>query len=229
MVGLACVKQYDLYHNYSLKDPTVSYLDYDDASRVLNYYAGVTPGYKGYYSDEVTNQINVAKKFIDSFQNDVLKSIKEKNYLKYLDILVNVQNIGEDLHDKEIDTMEHYLDAKVYEQQGDIDSMISDDLSQIPLNYNGKIKVQVNELRNKYRSHLVDYENAQADLKAYEDKADPTVGMTAQELVDSKWGKPSDVNRTTTANGTFEQWIYGGNRYVYLENGIVTGIQELNK
>lgn len=50
------------------------------------------------------------------------------------------------------------------------------------------------------------------------------IGMTANELKISQ-GEPQDINRTITKYGTDEQWIYG-DRYVYLENGIVTTIQD---
>jgi hypothetical protein len=55
------------------------------------------------------------------------------------------------------------------------------------------------------------------------------IGMTADQLVAS-WGRPIDINRTTTSAGTDEQWVYGtrgfmADAYVYLENGRVTAIQ----
>lgn len=56
------------------------------------------------------------------------------------------------------------------------------------------------------------------------------IGMERIELVYS-WGSPRNINRTTTANGTREQWIYGsplyGNgSYVYLDGDTVTSIQD---
>lgn len=52
------------------------------------------------------------------------------------------------------------------------------------------------------------------------------VGMTADQVL-AAWGKPTDVNRTTTAVGSSEQWVYGDldASYVYLDNGVVTTIQ----
>jgi len=50
------------------------------------------------------------------------------------------------------------------------------------------------------------------------------VGMTAAQ-VRSAWGAPTSVNRTSTAGGTDEQWVYGLGWYVYLEDGVVTAIQ----
>lgn len=55
------------------------------------------------------------------------------------------------------------------------------------------------------------------------------VSMERIELVYSQ-GSPRDVNRTTTAGGTREQWVYGSpingtGGYAYLEGDIVTSIQ----
>lgn len=47
-----------------------------------------------------------------------------------------------------------------------------------------------------------------------------------EEVNNSKWGKPKNINKTTTAYGITEQWVYYGNRYIYFENGIVVVIQE---
>ena len=47
----------------------------------------------------------------------------------------------------------------------------------------------------------------------------------SEEIVRLAWGSPQDINRTTTASGTREQWVYGRGTYVYVENGRVTAIQ----
>lgn len=50
------------------------------------------------------------------------------------------------------------------------------------------------------------------------------IGMTQQDVLDSNWGRPKKVNRTTTANGVREQWVYDGG-YLYFSNGVLTTIQ----
>lgn len=53
--------------------------------------------------------------------------------------------------------------------------------------------------------------------------------MTADEVKNSTWGEPSDINKTTTKYGIREQWVYKystKNKYIYLDDGIVTAIQE---
>jgi tetratricopeptide (TPR) repeat protein len=54
---------------------------------------------------------------------------------------------------------------------------------------------------------------------------EPTIGMTQDEVLNSSWGKPLDRNKTTTEYGVSEQWVYGSDRYIYFDNGIVTAIQ----
>ena len=50
--------------------------------------------------------------------------------------------------------------------------------------------------------------------------------MTKDEVLNSTWGQPEDINKTTTKYGTREQWSYSGYRYIYFEDGIVTSIQD---
>lgn len=59
-----------------------------------------------------------------------------------------------------------------------------------------------------------------------EEKPSPRIGMTADEVKASNWGSPSDINKTTSAYGVSEQWVYDDYKYIYLEDGIVTSIQE---
>ncbi|SYX86179.1 hypothetical protein [Paenibacillus alvei] len=57
-------------------------------------------------------------------------------------------------------------------------------------------------------------------------KPAPRVGMTEYEAQNSNWGEPTDINKTTTQNGVSEQWVYDGFKYIYLEDGVVTKIEE---
>lgn len=50
------------------------------------------------------------------------------------------------------------------------------------------------------------------------------IGWTI-EMCRESWGKPYDINRTTYAWGTQEQWVYSGGNYLYFDNGILTAIQ----
>jgi hypothetical protein len=61
------------------------------------------------------------------------------------------------------------------------------------------------------------------------------IGMTADQVLASKWGKPSDRHSTTTADHHREQWIYtvgpecgatGKQSYLYFEDGVLAAIQD---
>lgn len=52
-----------------------------------------------------------------------------------------------------------------------------------------------------------------------------SLGMSQDDVMQSSWGRPSHVNRTTTAAGVREQWVYGLHNYLYFEDGVLTSIQ----
>ena len=56
--------------------------------------------------------------------------------------------------------------------------------------------------------------------------ATPKIGMTREQALKTTWGAPKDINKHTYSWGVTEQWCYSGNRYIYLEDGIVTSISE---
>lgn len=58
-----------------------------------------------------------------------------------------------------------------------------------------------------------------------EKKDRPAIGMTAEEVEATAWGKPDRKNITEAYYGTHEQWVYEGKGYVYFDDGIVTSIQ----
>ena len=69
------------------------------------------------------------------------------------------------------------------------------------------------------------YEKISDNTEVPEEKVEPAIGMTEAEVYASTWGAPQKVNTTETAAGKREQWVYDGG-YIYLNNGIVTAIQE---
>lgn len=62
--------------------------------------------------------------------------------------------------------------------------------------------------------------------KDYPEPVEPYVGMTAEQVEASTWGKPNKINKTTTQYSVNEQWVYSNDKYIYLEDGVVTAIQE---
>lgn len=69
------------------------------------------------------------------------------------------------------------------------------------------------------------YEKISDSTIVPEEKGEPKIGMTEQEVCASSWGYPKKQNTTTTASGTRVQWVYDFG-YIYFTNGVVTSIQE---
>lgn len=57
-------------------------------------------------------------------------------------------------------------------------------------------------------------------------KPDAKIGMTKNQVRNhTNWGEPNSINKTITAQGTFEQWVYDDFQYLYFKNGKLTTIQ----
>lgn len=69
---------------------------------------------------------------------------------------------------------------------------------------------------------------AKADAaKVQAAKPSPRIGMSKMAVIENtNWGKPYKINRTITASGTHEQWLYGSDQYLYFTNGTLTAIQD---
>ena len=50
------------------------------------------------------------------------------------------------------------------------------------------------------------------------------IGMSKEMCIEA-WGKPSQINRTTNAYGTHEQWVYNLKSYLYFDSDALTTIQ----
>lgn len=49
-------------------------------------------------------------------------------------------------------------------------------------------------------------------------------GWTKAMCIES-WGEPQEINKTSGSPGVHEQWVYGGDNYLYFEDGVLTTIQ----
>lgn len=106
------------------------------------------------------------------------------------------------------------------------------DFQEISPNYRGayyqKMSRKILEYisRDEWETRYSKYKVFYATYEAHVNLPIPKIGMTAQQVRNSQWGSPKKINKTTTAFGVSEQWVYDNNRYVYLDDGIVTGIQQ---
>lgn len=55
---------------------------------------------------------------------------------------------------------------------------------------------------------------------------EPSIGMTRMQVRQSKWGKPTKINKTSTKYADHEQWVYNGNKFMYFENAFVTSTSQ---
>lgn len=74
----------------------------------------------------------------------------------------------------------------------------------------------------KRKNELIDKFGKKNTKRILEEKV--WIGMT-KEMARESWGLPQDINRTITANGVHEQWVYGDS-YLYFDDGILTTIQD---
>lgn len=65
----------------------------------------------------------------------------------------------------------------------------------------------------------------QADATKQLKKTGVSLGMTKAEVLERSWGKPNHINRTVTASGVREQWVYDDRGYLYFENDLLVAIQ----
>jgi len=82
--------------------------------------------------------------------------------------------------------------------------------------------VQALTQANAKRAKVADAEAKR--IRAEKKRNGVTIGMTDQDALDSSWGKPRKINRTTNAYGVSEQWVYDGG-YLYFKDGVLTSIQ----
>lgn len=76
------------------------------------------------------------------------------------------------------------------------------------------------------KTNEANIENMEDQYQVQINRVEPSIGMTADEVKESTWGEPIKINKTTTEYGVDEQWVYNDYKYIYLEDGIVTAIQE---
>ena len=66
------------------------------------------------------------------------------------------------------------------------------------------------------------------DTQVWRRARDLKIGMSPDEA-QKVWGRPDRINRSTTAAGTREQWVYGTvhkREYLYFQNGVLVTIQD---
>jgi len=113
-----------------------------------------------------------------------------------------------------------------YEYKTSVEYFFIDEPSEILLKQAEQIKIWSDKVALEKRQAELESKRVEERAKAaHNAKGGVTIGMTKDRVLKSNWGKPINVNRTTTSRGVREQWVYGGQNYLYFENGILTAIQ----
>ena len=97
-----------------------------------------------------------------------------------------------------------------------------------------KVTIKINEnsitfsqIRNSpFSSRIEEYQKDSDETDIPNGYREPEIGMTKEEVINSSWGSPEDINTYTYYWGTQEQRVYGDFKYIYFENGIVTSITD---
>lgn len=144
---------------------------------------------------------------------DYLQKMRNRAYSRYL------YNEGE----KRINTAGGITNLKDFELY-DITQKYSNITSDFE--YYDNVKKELQQVKSESDKRFkAQYGVDQPSDKKEVKKEGVRIGMTQDEVLNSTWGKPNKINKTTSKYGTSEQWVYGGNNYLYFENGILTTIQ----
>lgn len=102
--------------------------------------------------------------------------------------------------------------------------MVNSYIEDIPTEYREYYSELIKNEKNDYDDKKIINVEVNDEVK-YKD-IPPAIGITREQLKLTSWGLPEDINKTSTEHGVSEQWVYGDGKYVYIDDGIVTAIQE---
>lgn len=172
------------------------------------------------FKQEVENAITHAKELNKSRRIMAAKDfIGKKDYKEAARAVV----VARFYSDPELDVLFNYGMGMGFISDGDIENAKSY-FSSIPDKYSGVLAKQINEAKIQVMKTPSPKKSTETKQTAFSE--DPKIGMADYEVINSTWGSPRDINKTTTANGVFEQWVYDDGKYIYIENHYVVAIQE---
>lgn len=168
-----------------------------------------------------------SKRYNDALKKiDLCKSEGVKNYYQLAKETMQQQD-----YNKAIGYLNLALEIQPKNQEvSQLKSQCNEINAKIKADADAKAKAEQEALEAKAKAEQ-EAKDAQAlaEQKAQAKTQGVRIGMTQQQVLDSMWGKPEQINRTTTAFGVSEQWVYGMNsskmNFLYFENGILTDIQ----
>jgi hypothetical protein len=95
----------------------------------------------------------------------------------------------------------------------------------IAVTYKNKMCIKYTIAGDKENTDKTEKESEAEKEKEYSEN-EPCIGMTKGEVLNSDWGMPTEINKTTYEWGVSEQWVYPDNKYIYIEEDVVVAITE---
>ena len=137
-----------------------------------------------------------------------------------------IEKKQEDIYDKAKEDAKSFLTDKINSSEIDkyvsqsvvkayIDIVQDEELTELYNEWNEKNEIRKNEESAKKKEQEKERKKQQG----------VRIGMSKQDVLDSNWGEPTKINKSTYSWGTTEQWVYPNYNYLYFENGKLTSIQ----
>ncbi|KJL04341.1 hypothetical protein [Priestia aryabhattai] len=192
--------------------------------------------------DEIFSKTSNLSNLPTDYDGEFSKEVKESREQLNQSLIKDIQNkdfVTNDYNYTKEYQPEYYLSLYVSAMSNFEDEDYKhayNNIEKIPNNYNGQFAEEISLARKKLKDRYeIDKEETEKSNEILADAqkqynlqhTKPQIGMTQEEVINKTgWGKPDDINRTTTKYGVEEQWIYNIYGYVYFEDGKVTAIQE---
>lgn len=184
------------------------------------------------YNGEFRDDINSLIEKMTEKQEVYDRKISEENLKEAIELVhkedfeAALEKINQVTHIKNTSSAKNYIQARILFDTDTNQYLLY--LAKIGSNYDGILGNEIQEYIKKETNGWKEIREYAENIKFLEEniKERPSLYMTSDEVRNSTWGEPMDINKTTTSGGIHEQWVYYGNRYIYLDNGIVTAIQE---
>lgn len=175
-----------------------------------------------------SNEYIQEQKYKEAFDllNTVILQNKDKNQ-ELVDIAISKQNeIKDKAFEQIINEAQVQIDSQDYSSAQNTLKKYKDLGNQTILDMYNNATNEINRIEaEKKAKEEAERKQREAEEKARKKSQGVTIGMTQQEVLDSMWGEPKDINRTITENHVYEQWVYGYPNYLYFTDGILTSIQ----
>lgn len=192
--------------------------------------------------DEIFSKTSNLSNLPTDYDGEFSKEVKESREQLKQSLIKDIQNkdfVTNDYNYTKEYQPEYYLSLYVSAMSNFEDEDYKhayNNIEKIPNDYNGQfaegISLARKKLKDRYKIDKEETEKSNEILADAQEQYDlqhtkPQIGMTQEEVINKTgWGKPDDINRTTTKYGVEEQWVYNIYGYVYFEDGKVTAIQE---